>query len=184
MAAALTAGSPMAHAQGFFQSATPQITVRSNGQVEVQQHGVTVTTPGPTKPGLPDVKSEGNGKVIDQAVTDINNAAHLPEKLADDAIKSIESAATKAITSIVENVKKKINDQIEQWKKDAVPYLYMAAGIFLVILLIPALIASLITAWIVRRAGRKRALKQELALQQALMVIHAYAKNAGVTVAI
>jgi uncharacterized membrane protein YfcA len=72
-----------------------------------------------------------------------------------------------------------VNDQIEQWKKDAKPYLYMAAGIFFLVLLTPALIASIITAWI----GRKRARKRELALQQAMAVIRAYAKDAGVKIA-
>jgi len=150
--------------------------------ITIEQHGITTTVTGdPTKPA-PTVHSEGNG-AADDIINKANDIAQAPQKLADEAIKSIQNAATNAINGIVENVKKKVNDQIEQWKKDAKPYLYMAAGIFFLILLTPALIASFTTAWIVRCVNRKRTRKQELALEQAMVVVRAYAKDAGVKLA-
>jgi hypothetical protein len=188
----MTFGGATAHAQGI---SIPHVSVQlprldRAPSVTVEQHGVTTTIPGdPTKP-IPSVESHGNG-AIDGPVNNANKAiqdaqdkladaakqaAEFPLKAAEDALKIVGDAAKKAIEDIVAAAKTALEGQINALWKEYKFYVYLAGAALFTTLMTPALIA----AWLVRRIGRKREKKMELALQQAMKVIHAYAKEAGV----
>lgn len=161
--------------------------------VTIEDHGVSTTIHGDPTRLAPAVESHGNGP-IDSAVNNANNTiqnaqnqladaarqgAQFPIKVAEDALKIVGDAAKKAIGDIVAAAKTALENQIDDlWKKYKL-YVFLAGAALFTILMSPALIA----AWIVRRIGRKREKKMELALQQAMIVMHAYAKNAGVDLA-
>ncbi|MHB8268869.1 hypothetical protein [Bradyrhizobium sp.] len=156
----------------------------------LENHGVSVIVPGgPTKP-VPALQSHGNG-AIDPIVNNTNNTiqnaqnqladaakqgVQFPIKVAEDALKIVGEAAKKAIEDIAAAAKKALETQIDDlWKKYKL-YVLLAGAALFAVLMCPALVA----AWIVRRIGRKREKKMEVALEQAMKVIRAYAKEGGV----
>jgi hypothetical protein len=116
--------------------------------------------------------------------------AVLREALAKDAVERSQLAgqpkskkdATRHASTFVQNIHHFRDEHVDN---NEVPiervkfYVYLAGAALFTILMSPALIA----AWIVRRIGRRREKKMELALDQAIKVIRAYGKEAGVKLA-
>jgi hypothetical protein len=158
--------------------------------LKADKDGQTVTITPSVTPVPPKTNVSGNGFVA----TTINNAndtiqdaqkkaedaakqaAEFPLKATEDALKIVGDAAKKAIEDIVAAAKAALEGQIDAvWAKYKL-YVFAAGGVLFTILMSPALIA----AWLVRRIGRRREKKMELALDQAIKVIRAYGKDAGV----
>ena len=91
-------------------------------------------------------------------------------------MKIVGDAAKKAIEDIVAAAKTTLESQLDALWAKYKWYVFAAGGVLFTILMSPALIA----AWIVRRIGRRREKRMEVALEQAMKVIRVYAKEAGV----
>ena len=168
VAASLTIGSSLAYARGMF----PDIKVSKDGKVEVQQDGVGKATisPNPAS-GPPRIEGKTGNPDIDNAIKNADGAAHLPQ----DAVKAAGDAVGKAVESevnkIIEGLKKKFWSKYEELKKQALPYLYMAAAAFVLTLMLPGFIGALFAIWVVNALNRRRARKQERQLKKALSVV-------------
>jgi hypothetical protein len=162
-----------------------------SAKVEAPGVGTVVLHGDPGKP-VPDVHIDAHGAIADglnkanDTIQDgqkkveeaAKTAVEFPLTAAEAALKIVGDTAKKAIEDIVTAAKAALQTQIDdlwakyKWK------VYLAGGAFFAILMSPALIA----AWLVRRIGRKRERKMDAALNEAMKVIRAYAKEAGVKV--
>ena len=177
--AAITFSSASARAQSVWhqvthtvQSVTPQITVRKNLNVEVTQPGIAKATVSPNPlSGPPHVEGQTGNKDFDNLVKNIDGVNHLPQQAAsavgDAAAKAVEGEVNK----FIEGLKKKFWDKYEELKKQAMPYLYMAAAALVLILMLPGFIGALFAIWVVNALNRRRARKQERQLRKALSVV-------------
>ena len=160
--------------------------------LKVEKDGQTVTTT-PSVTGVHDTHISGNGFVattankvndtIQDAKKKAENAAkevaEFPLKAAEDALKIVGDAAKKAIEDIAAAAKAALEGQIDALWAKYKWYVFAAGAALFTILMSPALIA----AWLVRRISRAREKKMEAALDQAMKVIRAYGKEAGVKLA-
>jgi hypothetical protein len=161
--------------------------------LKADKDGQTVTITPSVTAVPPNTNISGNGlvaKTVNNANDTIQDAqkkvedaakqaAEFPLKAAEDALKIVGDAAKKAIEDIVAAAKAALEGQIDAlWAKYKL-YVFAAGGALFTILMSPALIA----AWLVRRIGRRREKRMELALDQAIKVIRAYGKEAGVKLA-
>ncbi|MCP3399888.1 hypothetical protein [Bradyrhizobium sp. CCGB20] len=204
IAATLFIGIPLAHADFLSdtkkkaEDSLPQVTVTPPRidrapSAEIKTPGMkTEITSDPTKP-VPRQTMEGNGELAkafnnanktiqdaqNQAADAAKQAAEFPLKAAEDALKIVGDAAKKAIEDIVAAAKAALEGQIDAlWAKYKL-YVVAAGAALLIVLMSPALIA----AWLVRRIGRRREKRMELALDEAMKVIRAHGKEAGVKLA-
>ena len=163
----------------------PSATVTVPGVVSTEVHG------DPLKP-VPDTHLEPQMPLANElnkandtiqgaqnkAEEEAKKVAAFPLEAAKAALDLVGNAAKDAIKDIVTTAKTAIDAQLQalwaeyQWK------VYIAGGALFAILMLPALIA----AWLVRRIGRRRERRMEAALDQAMKVIRAYAKEAGVKI--
>jgi hypothetical protein len=162
LAAMLTIGLP-AHAQGVLQ------------QIEKAAPSPPPGTPDPRKSpqqNVDQMKKDlgGAGKAAGNAA---KQGAELPVDVAKEGIKLSEEAAGTLIKQVTDIVSKGIDElkaKVDTFIKDekaallaeAMPYLYLAAGAFLAILLVPAILSSILTVWIVRRMDRRSARRERI----------------------
>jgi uncharacterized protein involved in cysteine biosynthesis len=88
----------------------------------------------------------------------------LPVGAAKEGIKLSEEAADaliRQVAAIVQNgtndLQKQVELRISELETRAVSYLYVAAAVLFVILLIPAIVGSIVTVWMMRWMDRRRA---------------------------
>ena len=164
-------------AKDVVQSVTPEVTVHPPTltrapSAEIKTGPVTTeVTADPTKP-VHKSEMEGNSDAA-RIYNETNKVLRTPQELPGKAANMVEQEAKKALDKFVADFKAKFWALFEDLKKEAKPYLIMAVGIVLAILMIPALISSLLTVLIVRWMDRRRGRKEkQLALKAANVKTH------------
>lgn len=167
VAAIFTMGTSLAYANGLL----PDITVRKNLSVEVHQDGVGTTkiSPNPLKP-IPETHFEGNGELA-KAGNAIDKIAREPQELPGQVLDAAKSEIMKQVDKFIEDLKAKAWAKFEELKAKYLPYVYLAAAAFVLILMLPGFIGALFAIWVVRSMDRRRARKQERQFNKALAVV-------------
>jgi hypothetical protein len=99
--------------------------------------------------------------VLGQGMNLNDKISHPAETVASAAGDAVEQAVESEANKIIEALKAKFWAEVALLEAKAKPYLYLAAGTFFAILMIPALTSSLLTVLIVRWMDRRRAHAQE-----------------------
>jgi hypothetical protein len=124
----------------------------------------------PAPPPIPDLRKSPAQNIKDQEQAIKNDAATLADQakratdmqiqLAKDGIKISTDSATFVFSQLTEVVRNAIDGFLKDKKAEfwafITPYLYLAAAAFLAILLVPAILSSMVSVWIIRRRDRRR----------------------------
>lgn len=124
-------------------------------------------------PGATEAAKAAQG--AEKAATDLaKQGAELPGQIAKEGVKLTVDAASELFKQVEDIVQKGV-DKLEEKAKaklrkfwdDIKLYVYLAAAALFAILVIPAIISSIITVWLVRRMDRRRERKAQLAAKGA-----------------
>lgn len=174
VAAIITFGTSLAYASVNL----PHVKISKNGTIKVSQDGVGVVTASPNPlAGPPRIEGKTPSKDINNLIKNVDGPAHIPQDAAAAAGDAVAKSVENEVNKVIERIKQKLWAMADDWKKQAMPYAYVAAAAFILILMVPGFVGSLFAIWLVRVLDRRTARKRQRELKDAIAVVKSQAEE-------